>query len=85
MHLNQHGLKISGGKVALVARVLQCARGDHSCIPRETQKNVNEEMSSSASSSESQSCDSQVESDDFVEHFSEVMFVPDTDSQQVNM
>ena len=77
--------EISGGKVVLVARVLQYARGDHSCIPRESQENVNEEMSSSANSSESQSSDSEVESNGFVEHCFEVMFVPDTDVQQINM
>lgn len=84
MYLDQHGLKISGGKAALVARVLQYARGDHSCILWETQENVNEEMSFSTSNSESQSwsSDSEVESDGFVvivEHCVEVMFVPETD------
>ncbi len=39
MYLNQHGLKISGGKVALVPRVVQYARDDHSFTSRETQEN----------------------------------------------
>ena len=76
---------VDGGKVALVARVLQYSRGDHSCIPRETQENINEEMSFSASNSELQLSDSEVESNVFVEHCFNDMCVPDPGVQQVNM
>ena len=85
IYLEQHNLKITtGGKGALIARVLQHARGV------ETQRN--EEISSNAGDTNFQCSDSESysvsqsghsEMDGFVESCCEVIFVPDADVQQL--
>ena len=84
LYLKQHNLQVSGGKAALVARVLRCVRDAQQIMePEDNDATSDSELQSSDSEDDAQSDSSEM--GDFIEHSYEVLFVPDTNVEWVTV
>ena len=70
LYLKEHGLPVSGGKTALVARVLGAGEAQGKENPDEQQSSSSEDQEDNEQSDDS-------EIDDYEEQSSEVLFIPD--------
>ena len=82
--MKQHNLQVSGGKTALVLRVLRYVRDAQQILePEDNDATSDSELQSSDSEDDAQSDSSEM--GDFIEHSYEVLFVPDTNVECVTV